>query len=530
VNPHLTLTGRLVLFSGLVFTIVGAAATSVPIVLLGQVQILALAVGFVLISPAALVLDRRLVKLRVEPEEAARMGTGHVVGDEVDVELEVRNDSDQVLHNFRAEPYAAEALEVEDTDVATIVGGATAAARFEAQADRCGRWMLHGFDVTVTDPIGLVETRDYLPCNHAFEFYPAAGRLRRRARRRPPQTSVGSGHHLVERVGHGTEIRQLRDFRPGDSLRDVAWKATLRSRKLISREFEREVSANVYVALDISSSMRGGRWAGQKLEWATHLTVDFAEELLGSRDRVGLLTFDEKMYGHIVPGNSNRHMQRILHHLVGLNSVVDEELTELDETELRRLAADYLLVQERLDFRRGSREKGEVNRALLDRWLRSIMAESRARYGSGVVQEGIVVEEPSPLRRFLQYRGVSIPYRVEARLGMKERGLIETLEHVVKTSSGPHWIFVITDLCAIMNAETLVRGVNLARADGHHVEFVVPFTPAFYAAEPDDPKYEVVRELFTQAEAEERARIVSRLRSVGVRVDVVRPEATGLHR
>lgn len=523
-NPYLTLTGRLVLFSGLVFILVGAASTSVPIVVLGQVQILAIAVAFMLVGPAALVLDRRLVALRVEPEEASRMGTGHVVGDRVDVEIEVRNDSDHVLHHFRAEPYGAEPLETEPADVATIVGGATATGRFEAFAQRCGRWMLHGFDVSVTDPLGLVETRDYLPCNHAFEFYPAAGRLRRRAQRRPPQTSVGGGHHLVERVGHGTEIRQLRDFRPGDSLRDIAWKATLRSRKLVSREFEREVSANVYVALDISSSMRGGRWPGQKLEWATHLAVDVAEDLLSKRDRVGLLTFDEKMYGHIAPGNSTRHMRRMLHHLVGLNSVVDEELTELDDVELRRLAADYLLVQERLDFRRGASDGEEVNRQLLERWLRSVMDESRERYDSGVLQEGIVGENLTPLRKFLRYRGVPIPYRVEARLGMKERGLVQALEHVVQDANEPHWIFIVTDLCAIMNAETIVRGVNLARADGHHVEFVVPFTPGFYAAEPGNAKYEVVRELFTQAEAEERARIVGRLRGIGVHVDVVRPD------
>jgi uncharacterized protein (DUF58 family) len=522
VNPYLTITGRLVLFSGLVFTMVGAAATSVPLLVLGQVQIVAVAVGFVLISPAALVLDRRLVAMRVEPEEASRMGTGHVVGNRVDVELDVHNESDQVLHNFRAEPFGAEPLSTANADVATIAGGAKATSRFEVHADRCGRWMLHGFDVTVTDPLGLVETRDYLPSNHAFEFYPAAGRLRRRARRRPPQTTAAGGYNLVERVGHGTEIRQLRDWRPGDSLRDIAWKATLRSRKLISREFESEVSANVYVALDISSSMRGGRWPGQKLEWAIHLTVDLAEELLAKRDRVGVLTFDEKMYGHVAPGNSSRHMQRILHHLVGLNSVVDDELTELDETELEQLAANYLLVQERLDFRRGARDS-EINRKLLDRWLRSVMAESRARYDSGVLQEGIVGEESSRLRRFLRYRGVPIPYRVEARLGMKERGLVQTLEHVVRTSRDPMWIFVISDLCAIMNPETLVRGVNLARADGHHVEFVVPFTPAFYEPEPDDPKYEVVRELFTQAEADERARIVDRLRHAGVRVDIARP-------
>ena len=523
-NPYLTGSGRYVLFSAIVFLLVGIAVSNPTIVLLGQVQIVLLAVGFLLIAPSALVLDRRLVTMRVEPEEAARIGTGHVLGDTVDVALEVTNTTDHALHNFRALPFAADALQIGEEDVATVIaGGDVATASFGCKAERGGRWMLHGFDVSVTDPLALVETRDYLPCNHAFEFYPAAGKLRSRLARRPPMGVIGGGLHVVSHVGSGTEIRQLRDWRPGDSLRDIAWKASLRTRKLISREFEREVTANVYVAVDVSSSMRGGRKAGEKLEWAVHYTVDLVDMLLDKRDRVGLLTFDEKMYGHIAPGNSAHQMRRILHHLVGLDSIVDEDLTELDDAEVERLAADYLLVQERLDFRRGTDlAPSGVNRNLMNQWVRSISASTKQRFETPVLREGVVERETTPIREFLRYRGVPIPYRVEARLGMKERGLVQTLEQVVRTAREPHWIVVISDLCGIMNIESLVRGVNLVRADGHQIEFVVPFTPWFYKSTPDDPKYEIVRELFTSAEAEERSRIVTRLRSLGVNVQVPR--------
>lgn len=523
-NPYLSHTGRLVVFTGLVFTITGIAASNVAILLLGQLQLVLLASAFLLVAPVALSLDRRMVRLEVEPGEATSLGTGHIVGEDVDVELHAVNESEHTLHNLRATPFGAEALRAADVDVAVhIPPGASGRAEFDVTAKRSGRWMLHGFDVRATDPLGLVETRDYLPCNHAFEFYPAAGMLARRASTRPPQTSLGGGPHLAQRVGSGSEIRQLRDWRPGDSLRDVAWKASLRSRKLVSREFEREVTANVYIALDVSSSMRGGRAPGQKLEWAVHYTVGLATQLLETRDRVGLLTFDEKMYGHVAPGNSTRQMQKILHHLVGLNSVVDQELTELDETEVERLAADYLLVQERLDFRRGGEGNASgVNRKLLDRWLQQTMPYVRERFESGTLREGVVESDVSELRQFLGLRGVTIPYRVEARLGMKERGLVQTLEHVVGTAREPHWIVLISDLCAVMNVESIVRGVNLARADGHTVEVVVPFTPWFYPAEPDQPKYEIIRELFTSAEAEERSRVVRRLRAMGVTVHMTK--------
>ena len=67
-------------------------------------------------------------------------------------------------------------------------------------------------------------------------------------------------------------------------------------------------------------------------------------------------------------------MRRLLHHLVGLNSIVDPDLTEFDEDEAEALVADYLLVQERLDFRKGDGvdEVSGVNRKLLQRWLASV--------------------------------------------------------------------------------------------------------------------------------------------------------------
>ena len=523
-NPFLSQTGRIVLFSALVFTIAGAAMTNVSLVVLGQAQVVLLAVAFLLISPSALALDRRLIRTRLETADPSRATTGHIIGSKVELKVSIENLSDQPIHNMRLVPFGAESLVVTDVVVGAVLDPTSAVSReIELTSEAAGRWALHGFDVQINDPLGFAESRDYLPCTHAFEFYPTATSRRRGRSRRRPQSYV-AGLHVADQRGSGTELRQLRDYRPGDSLRDIAWKSTLRSRRLVAREYEQEVSASVYFAVDASSSMRGGSRAGQKLDWAIDYAIERASALLDKRDRVGVATFDEKMVGHIAPQSSKGQLQRIVHHLVGLNSIVDEDLTELDETELERLAADYLLVQERLDFRRGaSNSLSGVNRRLLDRWVGTKLLRARKRLDSGVLREGALDIEMSPLREFLRLRGLSIPYRVEARLGMKERGLVQTLEQIARTASRRHRVVVISDLCAIMNAESIARGVNLLRAEGHQVEFVVPFTPWFYEPTPDHPRYEIVRELFTSAEAEERSRVVRRIRALDVPVTIAGP-------
>ena len=44
-----------------------------------------------------------------------------------------------------------------------------------------------------------------------------------------------TGAHLARRRGDGTEFHQMREYRTGDSLRQIDWKATARARRLIER-------------------------------------------------------------------------------------------------------------------------------------------------------------------------------------------------------------------------------------------------------------------------------------------------------
>ncbi|MEM8932638.1 MAG: DUF58 domain-containing protein [Acidobacteriota bacterium] len=58
------------------------------------------------------------------------------------------------------------------------------------------------------------------------------------------------GVHLQRRRGEGLEFQELRDFRPGDTLRQVDWKATARRGQLISRQYQDERNQQVVLMLD----------------------------------------------------------------------------------------------------------------------------------------------------------------------------------------------------------------------------------------------------------------------------------------
>jgi uncharacterized protein (DUF58 family) len=529
-SPSLTSPGKWVLASGLIFLLVGAALSDPLILLLGQIHVVLLVFAVLAVVPSALVLDRRLVALELESDGGTRSGTGHVVGEKELIRLKISNPSHVALNHFQVKPYLSAGIEASTPEGVVAIGGGRQIDReFYVTGLRSGRWVLHGFDVSVHDPFGMVETRDYLPAMHAFEFYPFAGWIRRN-RKSPrihaPQSKVGA--HAVQSRGSGTEMRELRDWHSGDTLRDIAWKPSVRARRLVSREFEREVTTTSYVVLDVSSSMRGGQKKGEILEYAVHLAVELVDNVIRGNDRVGFMTFDEKLYGHILPASSTRQMQKVLHHLVGLSTVVDPELTELDDADLYKLAADYALVQERLDFRKGEGVDSEsgVNTALLERWIATMIQPTRRAFDSPVLHEGVLNRKTKLVREFLQLRGVEVPYRVEARLGMKERGLVQAIEEITKTRPMVQSVTIISDLCGVMNIDPVIRAMRTLRHKKAHLSFIVPFGPSFYDESEDmDERYDVARGLFTSAEADERAKAVNKLRGHGVEVSVIRPSS-----
>jgi uncharacterized protein (DUF58 family) len=535
-TPHLTSRGLWLFLSAVAFLSAGAIGENLLLVVFGQLQVLVLTLAFLLCVVSALALDRRFVTVSVRDEtgEDVYSTTGHTVGEPAHLELEIRNLSTVPLFGLELSGFGSDSLKMSSVDETfQLASRSRTSTQIDVTPERSGRWLLHGFDVAIADPLGLLETRDYLPCIHSFECYPktATSAVSLSHQRKRPVVRRG-GQHAMPQVGQGSVIRELRDYQPGDPLRNIAWKATTRMRRLISRDFEREVTLNVYVFVDMSPSMRGGQWEGRKLEHAISTAIELADMVISLKDRVGLITFDEKLYGHIAPGMSPGHLRRISHHLVGLNTVVDPDLAEFDEREVLEQLVQYLLVQERLDFRRGRDVNPHtgINDRLLERWLRSVARENVERYDSPILHEGVLDEAESPFRRFAQLRGLDIPYRAEARLGMKERGLSEALESMIRSARDSQRVVIISDLCSIMNPELLAEALQLAQIEGHQLEFLVPFTPAYYDARDDDSeRYTVVRELFSAAEREERLDVASHIRSLGIPVTFMKPGQTIRH-
>ncbi len=99
------------------------------------------------------------------------------------------------------------------------------------------------------------------------------------------------GLHQQRRRGEGLEFHQLREYRPGDSLRQIDWKAVSRRRELVSREYQEERNQQIVVLLDCGRRMRAVDDDLSHFDHALNAVLLLAFVGLRTGDAVGLMTF-----------------------------------------------------------------------------------------------------------------------------------------------------------------------------------------------------------------------------------------------
>ena len=148
------------------------------------------------------------------------------------------------------------------------------------------------------------------------------------------------GLQLRQRRGAGTDFHQLRDFRVGDSLRQVDWRATARFQKPISREYQEERDQQVVFLLDCGRRMRARDGEISHFDHALNALLISAFVALRQGDSVGLLSFAGQ--SRWVPPFKGQHQ---ISHLL-------DQIYDLDSSPA---TSDYLDVAQQLMTRQRRR-------------------------------------------------------------------------------------------------------------------------------------------------------------------------------
>ena len=482
--PSLTARGQAWAIGAGLVLFIGAAAGAWRVAALGVVSLAALGAAYVAFFPTSVLVWRRHLELlwRVERAEDA---SAFVAGRPFRLTVTLRNRAPRALGRARLRAFASTALTTAPSLTMELAAAHEATVTADVVAQRAGLWFLHGAAVELTDRLGLCTVEAYFPSPVGVKVLPRpALRLQPSAQR----LLAGAPHdrHGVQplrRRGLGGDLRELREHAPGDPFKQIAWKATARTGKLMVRELDRETMVTHWLVVDIGGTMRDGRPGQARLDLAVDVAAAYARGALEAGDRVALVTYDGRIVGEAKPNDGPVHRLRIVERLMEAMSVVDEDLTELTDSELIAVVARYLLLQEGIDAR--LRRAPPIDDPL---WNELAASPAGELYDLRVVHQAVAAAlerhrkeiatpaatELERLRQYCRLRGIELPYRRTPEAGRRARGLGAALEHA-GAARGSQRIVVLSDLQGLEgDLSPVTRAVRLVRKRGHHLTFAVP--------------------------------------------------------
>jgi uncharacterized protein (DUF58 family) len=152
-----------------------------------------------------------------------------------------------------------------------------------------GSFEIPGCQLRLRSHWRLWKQRRTLPLKDSLRVYPNFAPLARFALFSAELASRVVGAHLRRNRGEGTEFHQLREYRLGDSLRQVDWKASQRARKLISRDYQQERNQQVVLMLDTGRRLLARDDALSHFDHVLDASLVVAYLALRQGDAVGLL-------------------------------------------------------------------------------------------------------------------------------------------------------------------------------------------------------------------------------------------------
>jgi uncharacterized protein (DUF58 family) len=139
-------------------------------------------------------------------------------------------------------------------------------------------------------------------------------RIEVRTTRLVNDTMVGA--YLSHFKGRGMDFEELREYIPGDEVRDIDWNVTYRMGRPFVKRYREERELAIVLAVDISGSSAFGSLRRSKREFAAEIAGTLAISAARSSDKVALLLFTDQVELFVPPRKGRRHILRLIREML----------------------------------------------------------------------------------------------------------------------------------------------------------------------------------------------------------------------
>jgi uncharacterized protein (DUF58 family) len=151
--------------------------------------------------------------------------------------------------------------------------------------------------------------------------------------------------------GSGIEFEEVREYSPGDEVKDIDWKVSARLGRPFVKKFREERELIVMLLVDMSASKIFGTQDMVKRETSAELAAILAFNAIRNNDKVGAILFTDHVEKYIPPQKGSSHVWRVIREIfafepVGKKTDIESALRYLGHVCSKRtvsfLASDFL--------------------------------------------------------------------------------------------------------------------------------------------------------------------------------------------
>lgn len=203
-----------------------------------------------------------------------------------------------------------------------LQAGRSAGFSYRVYPMRRGLFTFTGIDVAGRSPLLLWRKKWFFPCAEDVRVFPNFKEIGRYTLLAVSHQLNQMGIRQIKQRGQGSEFHQLREYRDGDEMSKIDWKASSRYQRLISREFQNERDQQLVFMLDCGRRMRHEETGGNLLDQALGAMLLLAHVAIRQGDAAGVYTFGgQKKW--IPPLKRDDAVRQLLLHTFDLHSTTE---------------------------------------------------------------------------------------------------------------------------------------------------------------------------------------------------------------
>jgi len=186
---------------------------------------------------------------------------------------------------------------------------------YSTTSPRRGAYKFGPVDLQVSRRDGWWRRQVRLQHPHEVAVFPNVVAIKRMQLTLRRGLRVMAGLRRARPPGASTAFAGLRDYVRGDDIRRVSWTATARRDHPVVVEVEAERGQQVMIAIDCGRLMTAPAGELEKLDHAINAALMLAWVAQAYGDRVGLMTFDDRVTSFIKPERGSAQLRRITEEL-----------------------------------------------------------------------------------------------------------------------------------------------------------------------------------------------------------------------